>query len=77
MKTIKVSGVYTITVPLSNYKMRIDDETFNDLKELQEEENWEDLDWNIYLLLRDRCEDIISLGDDEFEGDSLVEFSDD
>jgi hypothetical protein len=72
MKTIRLNGTYTVTANLSNHPIKLDDETVKELKELQDKEKWDALDFAILSIIDGNFD--LSWADGEFEGDDLIDF---
>ena len=73
MKTVFVNGSYTISCNLNSYPILVNEDEFAAIKALQEDKDWDALDALICNVLEED-NDVISLGDAEFEGNDFVTF---
>ena len=71
MKTIKLSGTYTVECSLKDYPVFVDDEEYALLEEFQEGQNWEALDSLLHVVL-DGDQFVLDFGTTEFKSHSPV-----
>jgi len=77
MKKVGINGSFILSIPLCDFQVKVDDETFGRLAELQANEEWEEVDEICFHLLQDNFQEMVDLSDDgEYEGDDVVRFYD-